>query len=423
MEVLKLGSRGPRVREVQSILKQIGYYKGVVDGIYGPQTEAAVKNFQRNMALIVDGIVGKNTYKALERYLSGYEIYTIKPGDTFYKIAKRYNTNLYSILLANPNMDPYRLQVGDKIIVPYGTPVVQTDIDYTYDVLKRDIDGLKKRYPFIEVGSIGKSVLGKELYYLKLGNGPNKVFYNGAHHSLEWITSPLLMKFAENFIRGYAFGEEIRGYNIGDIWSRSTIYIVPMVNPDGVDLVLNGLKRDNPYYNQLIVWNNGSSDFSKDWQANNRGVDLNHNYNASWQQSKDAEKEYGVYGPGPTRYSGPYPESEPETQAMVNFTREHDFRLALAYHSQGEVIYWQYDALTPPESERIVEVFAEVSGYTPSQTEGIASYAGYKDWFIEEFRKPGFTIEVGLGKNPLPISQFDKIYNDNEELLLIAAVI
>ena len=73
MEVLKLGSRGPRVREVQSILKQIGYYKGVVDGIYGPQTEAAVKNFQRNMALTVDGIVGENTYKALERYLSGYE--------------------------------------------------------------------------------------------------------------------------------------------------------------------------------------------------------------------------------------------------------------------------------------------------------------------------------------------------------------
>lgn len=423
MQLLKLGSRGPRVREVQSVLKQMGYYKGSVDGIYGPQTEVAVRNFQKSRGLAVDGIVGENTYKALERYLSGYDIYTIRTGDTFYNIAKRYNTSLYSILLANPNMDPYNLQVGDKIIIPYGTPVVQTDVDYTYDILQRDVNGLKKRYPFIEVGSIGKSVLGKELYYLKLGNGPNKVFYNGAHHALEWITTPLLMKFAENFIRSYAFGKEMRGYNIGDIWSRSTIYIVPMVNPDGVDLVFNGLKRDNPYYNQLIVWNNGSTDFSKDWQANNRGVDLNHNYNASWQSSKDAEIVYGIYGPGPTRYSGPYPESEPETQAMVRFTREHDFRLSLAYHSQGQVIYWQYSTLTPPESEKIVEVFAEVSGYTPSETEGIASYAGYKDWFIEEFRKPGFTIEVGLGKNPLPISQFDKIYNDNEELLLIASVI
>ncbi|AAO35211.1 M14 family metallopeptidase [Clostridium tetani] len=423
MELLKLGSRGPRVREVQSILKQMGYYRGTVDGIYGSQTEAAVRNFQKNMGLIADGIVGENTYRALGRYLSGYDVYTIRPGDTFYKIAKKYNTNLYSILLANPNIDPYNLQVGNEIIVPYGIPVVQTDIDYTYEILERDINGLKRRYPFIEVGSIGKSVLGRELYYLKLGNGPNKVFYNGAHHSLEWITTPLLMKFAENFIRSYAFGEEMRGYNIGDIWSRSTIYIVPMVNPDGVDLVLNGLKRDNPYYDELIVWNNGSTDFSTNWQANNRGVDLNHNYNASWQKSKDAEKEYGIYGPGPTRYSGPYPESEPETQAMVKFTREHDFRLTLAYHSQGEVIYWQYSTLTPPESERIVEIFAEVSGYTPSQTEGIASYAGYKDWFIEEFRRPGFTIEVGLGKNPLPISQFDKIYEDNEELLLIASVI
>lgn len=409
--------------EIQSILQKIGYDPGEIDGIYGPKTENAVKQFQKNNGLTADGIIGENTYRILNRILLGYDTYTVQPGDTLYNIARKYYTQVYKILVANPGLNPYSLQIGEKIIVPYGIDVVQTDINYTYDVLQKDIEGLKTRYPFITVGIAGKSVLGRNLYYIKLGSGPNQVFYNAAHHALEWITSPLLMKFAENFANNYALGRRMKGYDVGEIWSRSSIYIMPMVNPDGVELVLNGLSRENPYYNQLIIWNNGSKDFSNNWQANNRGVDLNHNYNASWQLSKEAEEQYGIYGPGPTRYSGPYPESEPETQTVVKFTRDHNFRLVLAYHSQGEVIYWQYDGITPPDARRIGELFSEVSGYSLEETYGIASYAGYKDWFIEEFRRPGYTIEVGKGKNPLPISQFDKIYNDNEELLLLASVV
>ena len=125
---------------------------------------------------------------------------------------------------------------------------------------------------------------------------------------------------------------------------------MPMVNPDGVDLVLNGLDRSNPYYNDLIKWNNGSTDFSKNWSANIRGVDLNHNYDAMWQKSKDAEKSYGVYGPGPSRYSGTAPESESESKAVADFTRKNNFRLVIAYHSQGEVIYWNFQNLASPGS-------------------------------------------------------------------------
>jgi g-D-glutamyl-meso-diaminopimelate peptidase len=196
-----------------------------------------------------------------------------------------------------------------------------------------------------------------------------------------------------------------------------------MVNPDGVDLVLNGLSPSNPNYRQLIQWNKGSTDFSTTWQANNRGVDLNHNYNAAWEQSKAGEAALGITGPGPTRYSGPYPESEPEVQAIVAFTRSHNFRLVLAYHSQGEVIYWNFQNLAPPESIPIGRALANVSGYALNEATGIASYAGYKDWFIQDFRRPGYTVEVGLGRNPLPISQFDTIYDDNLPLLLLASII
>lgn len=420
---IKLGSHGTEVMKIQAVLKKIGYNPGAIDGIFGSQTEAAVKSFQRNNGLTPDGIIGPATYRLLERYILGYDTYTIRPGDTLYNIARKYHTQVDRIIAANPGINPSNLIPGTTIVVPYGIDVVDTNINYTYDILESDLRGLKARYPFITIGSAGKSVLGRELYYVRLGIGPNQVFYNGSHHALEWITTPLLTKFIENFSKAYVDGTNIRGYSPRDIWNRSSIYIMPMVNPDGVDLVLNGLSRSNPYYNELIRWNKGSTDFSQNWEANNHGVDLNHNYNALWQLSKDAEASYGVFGPGPTRYSGPSPESEPETKAVVSFTRSHNFRLVIAYHSQGEVIYWQFSNLTPPESLPIGNQFSNVSGYTLAETSGITSYSGYKDWFIQDFRRPGYTIEVGRGRNPLPISQFDEIYNDNEELLLLASII
>ncbi len=423
MEVLKIGSRGSNVMKIQSVLKKIGYDPGVLDGVFGNETQSAVIRFQQNNGLTADGIIGEETYKILNKFLLAYEDYILRPGDNIYDIARTHYTTINKIITANPRIDINNLTIGESIVVPFGIDVVDTNIDYTYEIMERDMVGLKARYPFIERGILGKSVLEKNLYYIKLGNGPNEVFYNAAHHSLEWITSTLLMKFIEDFSKAYSEDGLINGYRIKDIWNKSTIYIMPMVNPDGVDLVIDGLKRDNPYYSRLIQWNKGSTDFSKDWQANIRGVDLNHNYDASWALSKQAEIVYGIYGPGPTRYSGPYPESEPETKSLADFTRAHNFRLVIAYHTQGEVIYWKYLNIIPNDSRKIGEMFSKASGYILSETTGIVSYAGYKDWFIEKFVRPGYTIEVGKGKNPLPISQFDKIYRDNIEVLFLGAIV
>ena len=268
MPILRVGSRGNDVMRVQALLEKMGYDPGPVDGIFGIQTEIAVKNFQRTNGLDVDGIIGAETYRVLESFMRGYDDYTIKLGDTLYNIARRYGTQVYKIILANPQIQPYGLIPGTTIKVPYSIDIVDTNINYTYDILENDLYALKARYPFINIGTTGKSVLGRELYYIKLGTGPNEVLYNGSHHSLEWITTPLLMKFAENIIKAYTENRSIRDYNISDIWSRSSIYIIPMVNPDGVDLVLNGLQRSNPYYNDLIQWNRGSTDLNHcnmDW--------------------------------------------------------------------------------------------------------------------------------------------------------------
>ena len=414
---------GTDVMELQSLLKKMKYNPGQVDGMFGRQTQQAVVRFQKNIGLTPDGIVGPKTWKALEPYLMGYTEYSVRAGDTFYSIARRQGTDLALVLVANPGQDPGSLQIGQKMIVPFSFGVVDTNISYTYEIMERDILGLKARYPFLETGVAGKSVLGKNLYYIRLGAGPNQVFYNSAHHSLEWITSPLLMKFVEEFLKSYSLGRTLKGYNPRSIWNISSIYLVPMVNPDGVDLVLDGLTPDNPYYEDLIKWNGGSTDFSTVWQANIRGVDLNHNYNAAWQASKDGEAALGITGPGPTRYSGPRPESEPETGTVVGFTKNHDFRLVIAYHTQGQVIYWNFMNLAPAEGEIIGRQFAAASGYTLGEATGIASYAGYKDWFIQDYRRPGYTVEAGLGRNPIPITQFDTIYKENLGILLQASVI
>lgn len=101
---------------------------------------------------------------------------------------------------------------------------------------------------------------------------------------------------------------------------------------------------------------------------------------------------------------------------MAELTRKRNFSRVLAFHTQGEVIYWGFDNLEPKESEPIVTEFGRVSGYQPIKT--IESYAGYKDWFIQEWQRPGFTVELGFGVNPLPLSQFDEIYQKSLGIFL-----
>lgn len=66
----KYGSRGEEVRQIQTKLKRWGYYNGNVDGIYGSETQEAVRYFQRKNGLTVDGIAGPNTLKAMGIYSS-----------------------------------------------------------------------------------------------------------------------------------------------------------------------------------------------------------------------------------------------------------------------------------------------------------------------------------------------------------------
>ncbi|NLH96077.1 MAG: LysM peptidoglycan-binding domain-containing protein [Clostridiaceae bacterium] len=423
MQTISLGSSGPDVRLVQSLLNRIGYNAGAVDGIFGPRTYQAVIAFQANNALAADGIVGPATWAVLDRLLRGYDIYTVRSGDTLYRIARAYYTTVDAIVTANPGIDPDVIRVGQRLVIPYGIDVVTLDVAPTYEIVQRQIEGLKARYPFLETGSIGKSVMGRELYYVRLGRGSREVSYNASHHANESITTPVLMKFIENYAKAYAAGSSIQGYNIRELFDLTSIYIIPLVNPDGVDLVAYWPDYDDPAFTNAARLNTTGLPLPSVWKANIRGVDLNLNYPAEWEKEKQEELERGITGPAPRDYGGEAPLSEPESRAMAEFTRAHDFRIVIAYHTQGEVIYWQFQNYAPPVALTIANQFAAITGYAVEEGTPEAAYAGYKDWFLQEFRRPGYTFEAGRGVNPIPLSQAPDIYRRNEGALLLGAVV
>lgn len=303
--------------------------------------------------------------------------------------------------------------------------LVSTNVSYSYNVLVRDINNLKNVFPFLEIGYIGNSVLGKKVPYIRIGNGSKEVFYNSSFHANEWITSVLAMKFIEDFCIAYSNGSSIFGYSTDFIFENSSIYIVPMVNPDGVDLVTGAISSDSLAYSDAknISDNFPSIPFPSGWKANIQGIDLNLQFPAKWEQAKKIKFEQGFTIPAPRDFVGSAPLVAPEAVNVYNFTLQHNFRLINAFHSQCEVIYWKYLNFLPPASYYIGEQYSNVSGYALEDTPYNSSFAGYKDWFIQNYNLPGYTIEVGLGENPLPISQFNKIYNDVFGIFVLGAVL
>ena len=280
-------------------------------------------------------------------------------------------------------------------------------------------------YPFLEVGEIGKSVLNKSLPYIKIGNGNKKVFYSAAFHANEWITSLVLMKFLEEYAKAFVENKNIFGHNAQALYYTTSLYIVPMVNPDGVDLINNNINlNSNAYrYAKYIANSCPNVAFSNGWKANVEGIDLNLQFPAKWEKAKQIKFSQGITSPAPRDFVGDFPLQAPEALAIYNFTNANNFDLVLAYHTQGKEIYWQFENYAPKGSFEIAKKFENVSGYSLADVPYASSFAGFKDFFIQKYQRPGFTIEAGLGENPLSLSQFNQIYKDNIGILVLGGAL
>lgn len=422
MRILKYGSIGPAVELLQLGLERAGFDPSGRDGIFGSATRHALMRFQSANGLAADGIAGTQTHRALLPWYTGYVTHTVRPGDTLESIAAMHAASSGAIALANPGAhDP---QPGTQLIVPLPFDVVPVDISYSSALVGYCVRGLAARYPFIVTGEIGRSVMGRPLWYLKLGGGANRVLYNASHHANEWITTPVLLKFAEQLAAAYSVGGDIFGRSAAEIFGYASIYIIPAVNPDGIDLVTGELIQGEYFAAaQSIALRYPQFPFPSGWKANIRGVDLNLQYPAGWETAKSIKFAQGISSPAPADYVGSAPLAAPESRAMYDFTLALDPALTLSYHSQGRVIYWRYLDYEPANSRAIAELFASVSGYAAEDTPYSSGFAGYKDWFIQDYDRPGYTIEVGEGVNPLPLSDFPSIYRDNLGILTYGALV
>jgi g-D-glutamyl-meso-diaminopimelate peptidase len=266
-----------------------------------------------------------------------------------------------------------------------------------------DIENLNN-LPGVDLEIIGYSELGQPIYAAHIGDYEgDQMIIEGAIHAREYITALLLVemvKYLHNQIQGFG------------------IYFIPLVNPDGVQLVLEGadfLPQEKREF--VLKVNNYNPDFSQ-WKANINAVDLNVNFNALWGGGAQ-----NVTYPAPANFIGYEPNSESEVQTLIEFTTRVNPVLTLSYHTKGEVIYYGFEVLSQSEIARdlsIAQQIARTTGYLPVKTEN--STGGYSDWVSDNLRVPAFTVEVGREtlSHPIPISYLPEIFEQNKQVPLVA---
>ena len=302
-------------------------------------------------------------------------------------------------------------------------PIVDTTVPITAAGCNEMILQIIRTYPFCRTELLTTTAFQRPIRTLVIGQGPRKVIYTAAHHANEWITALILLRFAEELAQAIAEDGEIFGRSARKLSQTATIYMLPMVDPDGVDLVTGAIEEQTGQYRlaRQLADNYPQIPFPEGWKANLLGVDLNLQYPAKWLQAREIKFSAGFTRPGPRDYVGSAPLDQRETRALAGYTEAIDPAMVLAFHSQGKEIYWQFADLFVPGARELGVEFARVSGYALADTPYNSSFAGYKDWFISRWRRPGYTIEVGQGENPLPISQFPEIYRDNLGIMVVGA--
>ncbi|MFJ7745069.1 M14 family zinc carboxypeptidase [Peribacillus sp. NPDC097295] len=296
--------------------------------------------------------------------------------------------------------------------------IVNPNQTYSYANMQKDINKIEKAYPgLVKKEVIGKSEYGRNIYALSLGKGESTVFINGSHHAREWITTNLTMNMIDQYAAAYKSSTNINGYNVKKLLNNTTIWFVPMVNPDGVTLQQSGLKNFPAMDHAKIIKMNGGSKNFKRWKANAKGVDLNRQYSPNWNSLG------GPKSPYYKNYNGPKVASSSETKTVLSFVDKIDPEMAISYHSSGQIIFWKYQQTGSryTQDAKYAGKLSTITGYSLVKSKSFGG--GFSDWFSNVEKKPAFTIEVSpaVGETHVPLRNYAKIWSQNASIGLYTA--
>ncbi len=265
--------------------------------------------------------------------------------------------------------------------------VVCYTVPYSYDRVEQNIAALAASYPeLISTEQVGSSVMGRNITLVKLGRGEKKALIVAGLHSRENITVSFTMRCIEEYAEAYYSKTGKYGtYNIKDMLDSYTLYIVPLLNPDGLDISTGD---ENPLYTTEEI------DRAK-FKNNANGVNLNRNFPFMWGYS-DEEKTINVTTPDAESYAGTEAASEPETQAMITLCRSHEFEWFLDIHCRGNMIYYQDDFNEVGKADnQLAYLLSRRCGFNlMGKSDGYAVSGGFENWFRSEFGKPGICVEL-----------------------------
>ena len=303
--------------------------------------------------------------------------------------------------------------------------IVNTGVqNFTYSMMKDAIVRLKRRFPeYLAVSSLGTSTAGRDIPLLLVGDpqAPRRIWVDVSMHAREHMCTQIVMNQIELLLNNYESGV-FEGKRLRDTLKKVCLFIVPMGNPDGVELCQRGLSSvsDPALREYLRNMNLGSEDFSR-WKANGRGVDLVSNFDAKW-----AEKATTAESPAPYGYKGTHPLSEVESRLCAEFIAAVGFDMTISYHAVGGELYWWFgqEGARQDRDFLIAMDFADLTGYSLiSKERSLTDSAGLKDWAIQTFHRPGITVELGPVTSiaPVPIGDFLQIWERNKFVLWHAA--
>lgn len=293
---------------------------------------------------------------------------------------------------------------------------------YGYNEMSEDLRKLKATYPALYMDSLGKTIDGRELYHLVVGNpsASKKILVHGSIHAREYIVTKLVMRELSSLLEMEKNNSIYKGKSVKELLKNSCIHFVPMANPDGVSLVQDGINGIGSEELRAAVLEMAKkenvtnlSSYFRLWKNNLRGVNLNKNFDANWNQTVD-KKGY----PSKDEYKGSFAESEIESKALADLHRKENFTSTISYHTQGEVIYWYFgEGSYVEEARKLARTVSSNSGYTIVNSYSENYAGGFKDFMERKFNVPSVTVECGRGTSPVPEEQIDKIWKGQRGVL------